>query len=173
MKRIIILMIAIAAVQVAADASFGPVPQHTGTTKEITNAYLKLKNALVKDNSSEAAEMGKAVETALKSFDNTHLNIEQKKLFDDVKSDALENAEHIGESSGNIVHQREHFELLSKDIYDLVKKVGSGQLLYWVLCPTYNSGKGAYWISEVKEIQNPYLGKSMPTCGTIKEEIKP
>ena len=36
----------------------------------------------------------------------------------------------------------------------------------------YNNKKGAFWLSETKEIKNPYLGKAMPTCGTIKEEIK-
>jgi hypothetical protein len=36
----------------------------------------------------------------------------------------------------------------------------------------YNNNKGADWISEKKEISNPYLGKEMPTCGTVKEELK-
>jgi hypothetical protein len=36
----------------------------------------------------------------------------------------------------------------------------------------YNDGKGANWLSETKEIANPYLGKSMPTCGSVKEELK-
>jgi hypothetical protein len=31
----------------------------------------------------------------------------------------------------------------------------------------YKKGKGAFWLSETKEIKNPYLGKTMPTCGTI------
>ena len=35
-----------------------------------------------------------------------------------------------------------------------------------------NDKKGAFWISESKEIKNPYLGKKMPTCGEVKEEIK-
>jgi len=32
-------------------------------------------------------------------------------------------------------------------------------------------GKGAYRISENREIQNPYMGSKMPTCGEIKEEL--
>jgi len=31
--------------------------------------------------------------------------------------------------------------------------------------------KGAYWISENREIQNPYFGDKMPKCGEIKEEL--
>jgi len=30
----------------------------------------------------------------------------------------------------------------------------------------------ATWLSETKEIKNPYLGKKMPTCGEVKEEMK-
>ncbi|MDQ6756917.1 MAG: DUF3347 domain-containing protein, partial [Bacteroidota bacterium] len=43
---------------------------------------------------------------------------------------------------------------------------------YKDFCPMYNNNKGAIWLSEVKDIKNPYLGKKMPTCGNMKEEIK-
>ena len=45
------------------------------------------------------------------------------------------------------------------------------QTLYKDFCPMYSDGKGATWLSETKEIKNPYLGKKMPTCGSMKEEI--
>jgi hypothetical protein len=35
-----------------------------------------------------------------------------------------------------------------------------------------NNGKGAFWLSETKDIKNPYMGKAMLTSGSIKEEIK-
>ena len=105
-------------------------------------------------------------------FDKKGLTTEQKKTFEDVANDATEHAEHIGKNGGNLAHQREHFEMLSKDMYDLVKAFGGGQVLYKDFCPMYNNGKGAFWISEIKEIKNPYLGKAMPTCGSIKEELK-
>jgi hypothetical protein len=28
------------------------------------------------------------------------------------------------------------------------------------------------WLSEIKEVKNPYFGAEMPTCGTIEEVIK-
>jgi len=36
----------------------------------------------------------------------------------------------------------------------------------------YNKGKGAFWISETKEIKNPYMGKAMSNSGSIKEVLK-
>jgi hypothetical protein len=34
-----------------------------------------------------------------------------------------------------------------------------------------NNDKGAYWLSQIKEIQNPYMGQKMPNCGEIKKVL--
>lgn len=140
--------------------------------KEIVSRYLDLKNAFVSDNTKEAAAAGKALEASFKNFDKKNLDARQIKVYDDVEDDAREHAEHIGANGGNIEHQREHFDILSKDIYDLVKEFGSEQPLYKFFCPMANDGKGAVWLSEYKETKNPYYGKKMMTCGEVKEEIK-
>jgi hypothetical protein len=62
--------------------------------------------------------------------------------------------------------------MLSKDMYDLVKKFTAGQPIYVDDCPMYNDNKGAIWLSETKEIKNPYFGKDMNICGSVKEELK-
>ena len=144
----------------------------TVSIKEIMSAYLQLKNALTKDNSSDAASSGTMLEAAFKNFDKTALTPAQKNTFEDIADDAIEHAEHIGKNGGKIAHQREHFKMLSDDIYDLVKAFGGGQPLYKDFCPMYNDGKGAFWLSETKEIKNPYFGKGMSTCGEVKEEMK-
>ena len=111
----------------------------------------------------------------LASFSNSDtktLSAEQVKTFNDIADDAKEHAEHISANGGNIKHQREHFILLSKDIADLTKTFGNGgQTLYKDFCPMANDGKGAIWVSEVKDIKNPYFGKEMSTCGSVKETI--
>jgi hypothetical protein len=140
--------------------------------KEIVTAYLQLKNALTEDNSTGAATAAKKLTAVFKNFDKSTLTPAQKKTYEDVEADASENAEHIGENGGKIEHQREHFELLSKDIYDLVKTFGAGQVLYKDFDPMVNNGKGAFWLSETKEIKNPYMGKAMLSSGSIKEELK-
>ncbi len=156
-------------------ATTATVAEVKGTTsiKEIVTTYLQLKNAFTKDNSNDAASAGTSLQTAFKNFDKIALTAPQEKLFEEVADDASEHAEHIGKNGGNIVHQREHFIMLSKDMADLIKTLGNGgQTLYKDFCPMANDGKGAIWISETKDIKNPYLGKAMPTCGTLKEEIK-
>ncbi len=124
------------------------------------------------DNGNDAAGGGKSISEAMAKLDKASLSAEQKKAYDAVADDIKENAEHINENSGKIDHQREHFEMLSQDMYDLVKSFNEGPTMYKDFCPMANDNKGAYWLSETKEIKNPYLGKKMPTCGEVKEEIK-
>jgi hypothetical protein len=149
----------------------GDDPKTSASVKEIVGIYLQLKNALSEDNSNGAATAGKALSNGFAKL-NQSVSPAQKKSYADISDDANEHAKHIGANAGNIKHQREHFETLSQDIYDLVKADGSaGYKLYFDHCPMYNDGKGANWLSGKKEIQNPYLGKSMPTCGVVKEEL--
>lgn len=151
------------------------VPGSTATNpaKEVLNGYIQLKNALAKDNAKDAASAGNTIVATLAKVDMKNLSKEQMKSYMDIADDLKENAEHIGANAGKIAHQREHFIMLSKDMADLIKTFGNGgETLYKDFCPMANDGKGAIWISETKEIKNPYLGGKMSDCGTIKETIK-
>ncbi len=39
-------------------------------------------------------------------------------------------------------------------------------------CPMADDGKGASWIQPDGVIANPYLGRSMPTCGEVKRKAE-
>jgi hypothetical protein len=138
---------------------------------EIVANYLKLKNALVNDNSKEAANSGNALVATIGKVDMNSISKEQMKDYMDIADDAKEHAEHIGSNGSDIAHQREHFVMLSKDINDLIRTFGTNQKLYQDFCPMADDNKGAIWISETKEIKNPYFGSQMATCGSIKKEF--
>lgn len=132
--------------------------------------YLEIKNALTKDDSSGAADAGKALVETLAKIDMTKMSSDQMKTYMDIADDTKEHAEHIGDNPGKLDHQREHFVLLSKDINDLIATFGTNQKLYQDFCPMADDSKGAIWISETKEIKNPYFGSQMATCGSVKKE---
>ena len=162
----------VSAVQKAPDTTVTPSTV-AFPTKEIIAGYLQLKNALAKDNGKDAAAAGNAIVATLATVDMKSLSKEQMKSYMDLADDLKEHAEHIGANAGKIEHQREHFVMLSKDVADLIKTFGNGgQTLYKDYCPMANDGKGATWISELKEIKNPYQGSKMLTCGSVKETIK-
>ena len=136
--------------------------------KTLVTDYLGVKNALVNSNETEAATASGKMYEAMKSFDKSLLSAGQKKVYDDIESDLKEHAEHISKSK--IDHQREHFATMSKDMYDMVKAFGAGMMLYHDHCPMYNDG--SMWLSETKDIKNPFYGDKMMTCGSVEEMMK-
>lgn len=140
--------------------------------KEIVDHYLHIKNALANDNASEAASGAKAMENALSRLDKSLLTAEQKTAYDRDEEELKEHAEHITKNGDNIKHQRSHFVGLSEVIYTLVKNFGAGRPLYHDHCPMARDNQGAMWVSEVKEIKNPYFGSAMFKCGRVEEVIQ-
>ncbi len=140
--------------------------------KEIIEHYLHIKNALANDDGKEAANGGSAMEKAIGKLDKSLLTAEQKAAYDVNEEEMKEHAEHISENADKISHQRSHFVMMSEVVYDLVKNFGGGRPLYHDHCPMARDNKGAMWISEMKEIKNPYMGSSMPKCGSVEEVIK-
>lgn len=145
----------------------------TGTVDDVIASYLGLKNALTRDDGREAAAEANNMSSNLAKVNESAFTPEQKKTFDDVKDDIKEHIQHISDNASKIDHQRSHFDELSRDMIDLVKATGTSKMLFMDFCPMYNNKKGAYWLSEAKEIKNPYYGKEMLECGEMKEEIKP
>lgn len=157
------------AVETKSETTAGATSQSSFSINEIVSDYLKLKNAFVKDDSKGAAKAGKALYATLNRLNSNSLDAKLKKEYLDIADNAKEHTEHIGNNPGKIEHQREHFAMLSKDINDLIKTFGTTQKLYQDYCPMYDEGKSGYWISETKEIKNPYYGSQMLTCGSVKK----
>lgn len=147
-------------------------PKAAASLKLVVDHYLHIKNALAGDNSTEAANGGKDMAEVMAKIDKAAMTSEEQKLYTENEDDLKEHAEHIGKNEGNIEHQREHFAQMSEDVYALVKAFGGGQPLYHDHCPMYDNNKGALWLSEIKEVKNPYFGSKMATCGSVKEVIK-
>jgi hypothetical protein len=147
-------------------------PKLAASLKTVVDHYLHVKNALVNNSGGEAASGGNAMVEAISKIDKSLFTSEQKKVYDGIEDDLKEHAEHIGKSGRDIAHQREHFSMMSEDMYDLVKAFGGGQALYHDHCPMANDNKGAMWLSETKEVKNPYFGGKMNECVKTPEVIK-
>ena len=147
-------------------------PKLAASLKTIVDHYLHIKNALINNSGGDAADGGKAMADAMSKVDKSVFTAEQKKLYDGIEDDLKEHAEHIGKNANDIDHQREHFVMMSEDVYDLVKAFGGGQTLYHDHCPMANDQKGAMWLSETKEIKNPYFGGKMNECVKVMEVIR-
>ena len=120
--------------------------------------YIHLKDALVSSNASEAKKAASELEKSLSPVANG------KK--------ATEAANKIA-STAEIKEQRKIFSSLSNEMTTLVKtsKIASGSL-YIEYCPMANNNEGGFWLSNEKEIKNPYFGDMMLKCGSVKETLK-
>lgn len=138
----------------------------------IVDHYLHVKNALANDDAGGAASGAKAMEAAIGNLDKSLLTAEQKTAYDANEEEMKEHAGHIAKNGDNIKHQRSHFVMMSEVVYDLVKSFGAGRPVYHDHCPMARDSQGAMWLSEVKEIKNPYFGAEMLKCGRVEEVIK-
>lgn len=71
----------------------------------------------------------------------------------------------------DIEAQRQLFAQFTDQAGPLFEDALSGGTIYKIFCPTAFDGSGAYWYADVEEISNPYLGESMPECGSIVKTI--
>jgi tellurite resistance protein len=120
--------------------------------------YLKVKDALVASKADDAKKAAGELQKALKDLKGS--------------KDALTATTKLAGAS-DLDEQRQLFSAVSNEMATLVK---GGQLsagvLYLEYCPMANGNEGAYWLSNEKQIRNPYFGDKMLKCGSVKETIQ-
>ena len=131
--------------------------------------YYKMKDALVADKDADAMAAAKEFRKALEKVDMNKMTSAEHTFYMDLQTKLDYDAEHIS-GAPNIEHIREHFETLSVNMFALVKafKANNGKEVFFDYCPMQK----ANWISGKAEIKNPYYGKKMMDCGTVKDSIK-
>ncbi|WP_166664814.1 DUF3347 domain-containing protein [Pedobacter metabolipauper] len=130
-------------------------------------SYLLVKDALVNSDAKLAAERSAELGKSIQTFKTVSLTADGKKVFDALKEKLVADAGLIAKSD-NISDQRSRFETLSANMILLAKAAKlSDQEIYLQYCPM----KKASWLSSEKDIKNPYYGKQMLTCGSVKETL--
>ncbi|HYV92366.1 MAG TPA: DUF3347 domain-containing protein [Chitinophagales bacterium] len=126
-------------------------------------AYLQLKDALHEDDAAKAKIAAADMKTKI-----TNAGIDDQKKVESI-NEALKT---ITEND-DIEAQRTAFAKLSQYMITILENNPvPGVALYSDYCHMARNGKGAYWISADKEINNnPYMGGKMPHCGTVDEKI--
>lgn len=168
MKTLIIVIICISGLITFNNTYAGSV----SSFPDLLTGYISVKNALVSDNSSEASASAAGLLDLIRAFDSSSLNETESSAWKKHSADIELQTKLISESD-NIDKQRDHFSSLSTGMYSLlITFKGNTSDLYYQFCPMANDGDGAYWISELSKIKNPYYGKKMMACGETKKKIK-
>ena len=139
--------------------------------QEIVNHYIHVKTALVNSNSAEAKTGARMITNVISGFDRSQLPAAHKSEYDKSATGISRTAQLIA-AEPDLEKQRTIFADLSNSVYSLVTAFGAEKPIYHDHCPMALNDKGAMWLSEVKEIRNPYFGEEMMECGTVEEVIK-
>jgi hypothetical protein len=146
-------------------------PEAQQHIQALTQAYLNLKNALVKTDAAEAKTAAEALLASLNGFDAKKLKQEEQARYTE-QAEALRNAGSQIAGSTDIKKQREQFVQVTKSIYALNKAFEANQsTLYYQYCPMAFNNTGGYWLSAEQEIRNPYFGDKMLKCGRVAETL--
>lgn len=125
-----------------------------GMTETVWNYYSEVRMALINSDESQA---GTAAKYLADGFGDKHPDLK-----------AL--AEQMNEAD-DIEEQRRLFHELSLGLEPIFTKALSEGTIYKQYCPMAFDNKGAYWLSNIAEVQNPYFGDKMLRCGEVKKII--
>ena len=137
--------------------------QSTVSLPDYLTSYMQLKDALhlsdVAKSKTAATDMKNKIVSA---------GIDDKKKLESINASLATIA-----SSDDIEVQRTAFAKLSQFMITILENNPvQGVIIYSDYCHMARNGKGAYWLSMDKDINNnPYMGDKMPHCGTMDEKI--
>lgn len=141
--RTILLLIGILTLAITAVAQ---------NTSQVLEAYMQLKNALVKSDVAAATLAANKLEKTTK----------ESAAFpgkEDLYKAALAMTKVAGQE-----HLRETFGAVSVAMWKVVKNMKNPEEdIYYQYCPM----KDKYWLSREAEIKNPYYGSAMLSCGSV------
>jgi hypothetical protein len=124
---------------------------------DIFSEYVSLKTALINTDPEAAAVAAASLMTA---FAN--------KGVDDLAMAAVQKIA----DSDDIEAQRSAFVGVTNAVEVMLKDALDTGKVYKQYCPMAFKNTGAYWLSESKEIANPYFGDKMYRCGRIDSIIE-
>ncbi|GAA4438643.1 hypothetical protein GCM10023188_34310 [Pontibacter saemangeumensis] len=138
----------------------------------VADKYLSLKNALVASDAPAAQKAAGNVLQALDKVDMSLLDGSTHAKWMQLLPALKTHAEAIQQSAA-LDKQRTAFSPLSNHLIEAVETFGTDkEVLFRQKCPMALGDQGAYWLSEQKEIRNPYFGEAMLSCGETEQTYR-
>ena len=137
----------------------------------VLDAYLALKESLVAADEKKVEDASTGMMAALLEVNDGMLTGSALDFWKEKKFFLMDHVE-LCKEADTMEGKRENFAFVSEAMIKAADVFGAGrQTLYVQYCPMANGNKGAYWLSEAKEIRNPYMGAQKLTCGETKDTL--
>ncbi len=138
----------------------------------IFQSYFEMKNALTADDFAKAQNSGKSMRKELATINMSLFTGNSHGIWMDYSSKLSNALQHIDHLT-TIDALRKDFMSVSTAMIGISESFHPmNEILYVQHCPMANTNKGADWLSEEKEIINPYFGQAMLSCGETTKTIQ-
>jgi len=139
---------------------------------QVYQASLILKNSFIKSSSYQVINAANEAENKLNEV-NMHLLKGDAHMEWMKDLEVLESNLEAMKSAEDIAQQRKYFAAFNQGLYHSIKSYGINEgEVYYQYCPMALDNQGAYWLSDIREIQNPYFGEKMLSCGSVKDVLE-
>ncbi|UCS91526.1 efflux RND transporter periplasmic adaptor subunit [Echinicola marina] len=145
-------------------------PEFAEKLEDAIDVYFILKNKLVLDKSAKQEALRLKQEIERVGEGNVPPEVldrwtsEKKEI--QVALDQIIAANEIGAERDGFIHLSEAFIAVLEDFGT------TRDVIYKSYCPMAKNDQGAFWLSEVASIKNPYFGSAMLSCGEVKGEYR-
>ena len=137
---------------------------------KVYKAGLVMKDAFVASKPEEVKQAAANAKQTLAAVNKKLLSGEAQTVWERYLGELNEGLESI-KATAQLDEQRKEFAKFSSALYKSIKAFGIGEeKAFLQYCPMA-LGTGAFWLSNSKEIQNPYYGDKMLRCGSVKESL--
>ncbi|WP_430613274.1 DUF3347 domain-containing protein [Flavobacterium sp. JP2137] len=149
-------------------------PTSTAETSEIQlliTRYMAVKNAFIASDFKQVHAQALLLNQAVKNLNTSRLNKSQSTDWQTHSPALNEQVAQLSRST-QLEAARKDFDQLSKVFKDFLAAQPLDTPVYYMHCPMFLQGKGGNWLSVEKEIQNPFYGQQMLSCGSLVETLK-
>jgi hypothetical protein len=146
-------------------AAVAKMPQQQDPVNQAVSKYFELTNTLVNSDAMAASKAAGSMRAHLQSIKPANESTGEIIAAINAKLNLLS-------GSTDLEKQRIYFADISDNLYKLMHEIKPSGALYRQYCPMAFKNKGGYWISDEKEIKNPYFGSKMLKCGKVTETIE-
>ena len=138
--------------------------------KTLFTSYLQMVEAFVNSDGQQVEKEANNLLTAINQVNVKLVSGEAKVVWMEDRELMTGAANSIIEST-EIADMRKTLPVISDQLYQSISRFQVATGGYRIFCPTALGAQGAYWLSNSREIRNPYLGDKMLNCGTVEEAL--
>ena len=139
---------------------------------EVYNTSFELADSFLAGEAEDISNSGLQVKAELGKIDMGLLKSSEAHMEWMMNLKVMNTALDKMTGSKDTKDQKAAYDSFNQSLFKSIKAFGITEgSVFYQYCPMALDSQGAYWLSNTKEIRNPYFGGNMLSCGSTKETI--